>query len=190
MTATETPNRPAPAAAESPFTKVPEAELDDILGVIETELQGCHRLGDVTVYGHKYTLRTLDPADRSWVMQFVDGTNGDAVKMADDFIAPACACALTHIDDKPVSALFRLPELGPKPTADELEYYKLLESEPLLLDNWRRRQVLKWLLRPGKHPQLLDQLYVKYGELNKEREVALGQLGPLSVAGGVPTGTS
>ena len=67
---------------------------------------------------------------------------------------------------------------------------RLVLGEPAFLENWRRREILKWLVAKGKkHPALVQFLYNHYLELDTARNKALEQLGPLSEEEETSTGT-
>jgi hypothetical protein len=172
------------------WANLPRAVRDDYLNTVSAGLAGCHKQDTFEVFGTWYTLRTLDPADEGWTLQFIAG--GDAYAVGKSKRAPVVAAALVALGPapdktKPVEALFKVPADLPEVPK------KLIEGSKFFERDWRRTEVLRWLTDPEQHEMLSAVLYDRYLSLERKRNAALEALSPLSKgtrSGGSPDTSS
>lgn len=165
------------------FKGLPPAQLSEELQLLDTELSGAHYEKSVSVFGKKFTLRTLDGGEQAWADTYVNGDN--IYKFSQSQKPPYVAAALKAIDDKPISEHFKVPKGLPE------NVQKLLDNNEEALKVWRRAEVLRWLLSEKKHANLIDTLYKEYDKLDTLRNGALKRMDPTSEdAAGTSSSTS
>jgi hypothetical protein len=167
------------------WAKLPRAKRDAMLTDYSQALKGCHKQGTFSAFGMFYTLRTLDPADETWTLQFIQGE--DYYALGKSRRPPTVAAAIVAMgrDEKsmkPVEELFQIP-----PDLPEVSKHLITRSEFFERD-WRRTEVLRYLMEPENHETVIAYLYNCYLGLERERNEALGALDPLSKK--IPTGAS
>lgn len=169
------------------WAKLPKAKRHAFLAEIDQALKGCHKKETFEIFGTRYTLRTLDPADESWTLQFIQGN--DYYSFGKMRRAPTVAAALVAIgpadESKPtisVEELFTVADDMPEVTKQLVKENKYFERD------WRRTEILRWLSEPDKHEDLTKLLYDRYLSLSGKRAEALVALSPLSKR--TPTGES
>jgi len=154
------------------FKGLPPARLSEELQLLDTELQGAHYEKSVTVFGKKFTLRTLDGGEQAWADTYVSGDN--IYKFTQSQKPPYVAAALRAINDKPIAEHFKIPDGLP----DNVR--RLLDNNEEAVKVWRRSEVLRWLLSEKKHSTLINTLYKAYDELDDLRNGALKRMDPTS----------
>lgn len=149
-----------------------KAKKHPLLANITAPLSG--RLPETTaeVLGTKYRLRYLKPEAEDWVAINTPGTTVSAALL--NSRKPTLAAAFVSItranedgeeEEVPVEKLFELPsDMEPK-------IREAIISDPKLLRDWRREQVLEWL-REEADVYVVDRLYDAYSTLiPKHKEV-------------------
>jgi hypothetical protein len=171
------------------WARLPKAKRHKAVTNLSQRLKGCHKTGQIDLYGVRYVLRTIDPSEEDWTLPFVKGD--DFYSTAKSKRGPTVAAAIVgwgDIDEDgnaeivPIEDLFEVPEDMPEATM------KLIKGSKRFERNWRRAEVLRWLSEPENHEMLTAQLYDRYLELDKERNEALVALDPLRKK--APTGQS
>jgi hypothetical protein len=147
-----------------------ELENSQILQDIDAELRGTHLSDEVTIFKHRYGLRTLSPEDESWADQFTGGSS--EYQVGRSLRAPRVAASLVSIDGKRVEEIFK-----PKAISDDLRL--LFEQVPQTVELWRRERIMQWLVNSAKSLELVRRLYAALTDLERRREEALKKLDPL-----------
>jgi hypothetical protein len=149
----------------------PKANQHPLLQQLSAQLHGTEAQEAFTISGHTYTLRTLTPFEESWADGFVDGAN--FYQTGRNRRAPYVAAALMTIDNVSVKELFQLPDDA------DAETKQLVQASSVLEDDWRRREVLRWLVVSIPSP-VLAELWTSYQTLEVKRNESLEKIGPLS----------
>lgn len=162
---------------------MPTAKKHAVLEQLARELRGARTQETFEVYGRKYTLQCLDPGQESWADGFVTGQS--LYQTGRNRRAPYVAAALLAVEGTPIKELFQLP-----PDTEQAMREMLQQADGVLEGEWRRQQVLKWLVT-DLSPPVLDALWDNYLTLVEKQKEALDALHPsLRTATGAPSATS
>ena len=157
-----------------------KAKKHPILAGITGPLSG--RLPEVTeeILGTRYKLRLLKPEAEDWVAMNTPGSTYSAALM--NYRRPTVAAALVSIstvdasntwNEIPVEHLFEIP-------ADmDIKIKEMILSDPKMLRDWRREQVLEWL-REELDTVIVDRLYDTYAKMVPKHREAMKEVSDFS----------
>lgn len=144
-----------------------KSKRNKILEDLKNDLARGRREEEVTVFGRKFKLHTLNEDEESWADTYIRPTS--TMAMISTKKAPTLAVAITEINGQPVTTLFEYPDDMPQ------EVKTMLDSNPIQRAYWVRSQMLQFLLEDGNR-NFIDALYNKYQDLVKARDEALAQI--------------
>lgn len=150
-------------------SKTPQPKLGRAVKAAQEQLRSKHLVETVSVCGHNYTIRTLEPYEDD----IAAGLVPDGGRLASGAQLPRAtlAVALVAVDDVPVENEFALP--------DELDpVLRQIFDDPDVVKSWRREAIFEWLGQTGT--ELVDELWAHYRGLLLKRKEAVAGIGPLS----------
>jgi hypothetical protein len=156
-----------------------QAEQHPLLAKLKDQLRGVEVTEKFLIAGTEYTLHTLTPYEESWADGFVDGQN--FYQTGRNRRAPYVAASLDAISGISIKELFKMPADMPQDTKD------VLGASPVFEDDWRRREVLRWIVE-NVPPAVLAELWTSYQTIDGKRTESLEKIGPLSAR--TPSGES
>lgn len=162
---------------------LPRAKRSRSINELTSMFKG-HQLTDTfELFGVKYAIRTLEPHEETWVTNHISGNT--PLQVGRNQMAPYAAACLTAIEGAndnmvPIESHFQLPDdIDP-------EMKRLLENNPDMLNDWRRREVLAWLLETQQ--ELIRPIWAKYAALTEKKAEVMEKTVPFSKR--TPTGES
>lgn len=135
------------------------------LSDLRAQLRGASITDSISVFGHKYTLQTLEPRDEDWVNE-EGGRAATIAGIAFRMQKPRIAASLLAIDDVNVIELFVLDDSVSKEIRDAIA------GNPQRLREWRRAQILAFI-EEVFDKDLLDELDAFYSKLTERKRVSL-----------------
>lgn len=151
-------------------TLVPIARRHTLLNDITSLLKGHELSVEAEVIGHKFLLTTLSSDEEMWSDGLMQ--NNSTAQTISSYRKARLAASIKSIDNVPVSEMFELTEEFNKEE-------KILYSDPQYGKRaWQMSQLYIWL---GELPMnVIDELAIKYQEMNKTRREAIEGIGNLS----------
>lgn len=144
-----------------------KSKRNKILEDLKQDLLKGRREKEVTLFGRRFKLATLNEDEESWADSYIRSTSTMAIISTKK--APALAVAIREIEGQPVSSLFDYPEDMPA------EVRAVLDKNQIQRSYWVREQMLMFLAEDSNR-KFVTSLYDAYEELLRESDEAMGKL--------------
>ena len=147
-------------------------------------LRGMHLTRDFELAGHKWRIRTLEPAETIEA----DGLVSDISSMqaGRSYARATLAYAITHIDEEPIEKHFAWPD-RPATAGDEQAEWDAISSNPDALRKWYRLQVYDYIVH-DMQDEVISEMFAQYAKLANDKRSAVESLPGFSKK--TPTSTS
>lgn len=143
------------------------AKRSKALDLLKQDLTKGFIESEVSVFGHKFVLRTLTEDDEVWADSYVRISSPVAILSSQK--APQLAAAIKSMDGIPTESLFEYPDDMEKARKEELD------SNPVLKRYWIYTQMLYFLSEDGNRP-FISKLHAEYDKLTSQRNEALNKI--------------